>query len=553
MIKFLKSHIGEIIICLILGQAFATSNSYLSKTQATINLGRYVSDLKLTYSIKLFLIGLLYSIVFFLLAIAFRKLLVKSTKLNSKFENLYKSKYTLVILTIIILIFWAPILIGMFPGTLINDTWGELSQYYYSTFNDHHPVFDTVVLGGIIIGIAKSTFIQHWQRAFFVFVILQAIATAFSFAYTIYYSKKKLDINNKVLTITLLFYSLIPIFPLAVQTVGKDAMFSWIYVLFIVNFIEIVRTRGDSIKTPKGFLTTFILSMFCCLTKKVGVYILLASFVILLICEFKKLFKFLILLISSFVILMFVLWPIGLKMFKIAKGGEQEKYSLLFQQTTKYVIDHPDDIKESENKVLDKVLYSYEDISERYNPIDADNIKCFGQKGEDKDYIEYLGVWIAQGFRHPVSYIKATCSMLAGNFSTIKYKPLTDMSWHVQLNPLVMNENVTERYGIFEKTSNFISKAYDISHIGNILNYGFWATLAPAFIWITLFKFRKNKDKIKCLIPVVPMLFSIFLGLWLGPVSASYMEAMRYLYPIIYTVPLTLLWCMYTVKLNSEN
>lgn len=131
----------------------------------------------------------------------------------------------------------------MFPGTLINDTWSQLSQYYYENVANDHPFFDTFVMGFIIIGIAKSKYSVKWQMAFFIYVILQALITAFSFAYTIYYSKKKLNLNNKILTIILLLYCVIPIFPLAVQTISKDAIFSWAYVLFMINFIEIVRTK----------------------------------------------------------------------------------------------------------------------------------------------------------------------------------------------------------------------------------------------------------------------------------------------------------------------
>ena len=80
------------------------SNEYLYKEQY-----------KLNYNFEVFLKGLGLSLIFFILAILFRFLMKKLVNCNSKFEKLYSSKYSLIILTIIILVFWAPILIGMFP------------------------------------------------------------------------------------------------------------------------------------------------------------------------------------------------------------------------------------------------------------------------------------------------------------------------------------------------------------------------------------------------------------------------------------------------------
>lgn len=231
--SFLKQQnisILDFICCIILGLAVSLSNSYLK-------------TLKLNFTFGLFLKGIGFASIFLILAIFIRFLMVKLGNFEDKFEGFYSKKHSLFIITLIILIFWSPILLGMFPGTVINDSWSQLEQYYYQHFSDHHPIFDTIIIGSVILGISKSTIIPHWQRAFFIFVILQAILTAFSFACTICYSKKKLKLNNKILTIVLLFYCILPIFPLAVQTISKDAIFSWIYVLFMINFIEIIRTK----------------------------------------------------------------------------------------------------------------------------------------------------------------------------------------------------------------------------------------------------------------------------------------------------------------------
>ena len=255
-------------------------------------------------------------------------------------------------------------------------------------------------------------------------------------------------------------------------------------------------------------------------------------------------------IIASLVIFTFLIQPILFKKFDIKPGGKQEKYSMLFQQTARYVKEHPKDVTKEEEDILRRV-FNYDTLSESYNPINADLVKGYSQKGKDEDYIKYIKVWLKQGFKHPGSYIKATGAMLSGSFSLSKYKPLMDMSWHDQLNSSVIDEDSTIRIEGFKKTSEFISSLYDKLFIGKIFSYGFWVTLAPAFICITLIKYRKNSEKIKVLLVVVPLVLSIILGVWLAPVSASYGEGMRYVYPIIYTIPITILWCFYSIKKSS--
>ena len=441
-----------------------------------------------------------------------------------------------------------------FHGTLINDTWGEIEQYYNWGITDHHPFFDTLIIGFTICGIAKSTAVTHWQRAFFIFMILQAILTAISFAYTIYYSKKKLNLNNKILTVILAFYCLIPVFPLMVQTVSKDALFSWIYVLFLVNFIELVRTKGDYLKSVKGFICTFIISLLCILTKKVGLYVVLGSYIILLFFEIKRIKK-LGFIIIGLLLVSFVIEPKLFVKMNIIKGGKQEMFSLPFQMTANYVKTYPNDVKKDEEKVLEKVL-NYDTLAKDYNPVFADPIKGFVQKGEDKDYIDYIKVWIKQGLRHPDSYIKATGAMFSGIFSFEEYKPLTDMEHHTQLNPDIFDENAWIRSERFQKSSNFISKVYDnfynIKFIGKIFSWGFFTVLIPMFCFITLFKYRKNNNKIHSTLIIIPLVLSVLLGICLAPVNAANLEGKRYLYPIIYTLPMTIMWCFYCIKNNLE-
>ena len=62
----------------------------------------------------------------------------------------------------------------------------------------------------------------------------------------------------------------------------KDSLFSAVFILYFVAFIEIVRTKGAA--CSKRFLACYvILSGLCILTKKPGVYIFILSGFVLLV------------------------------------------------------------------------------------------------------------------------------------------------------------------------------------------------------------------------------------------------------------------------------
>lgn len=308
--------------------------------------------------------------------------------------------------------------------------------------------------------------------------------------------------------------------------------------------------NGQYLKTFKGFIWTLITSFLCLLTKKVGGYIVILSFIFLIIFEIKNVKK-LSLIVAALLVYLLVIEP---KLF--TPGGKQEKFSMFFQQTANYVKTYPEDVTENEKEILSKVLI-YDKLSTDYNPVNADYVKGFSQRGEDEDYNNYTKVWIKQGLRHPDAYIKAFGAMISGAFSFTEYKPLTNMEHHSQLVKDFIDEKVTVRSERFQKTSDFINKAYDkiydIKVIGKILSWGFWATLVPVFATITIFKYRRNDNKVHSIVVVIPLLLSIIVGLWFSPMITGSLEGIRYLYPVVYTIPLTILWCFYCVKNNKER
>lgn len=539
----------DYILCLLAAFEFTSASKYISCGQCKYDLE--------------FLLTLIATFAVFVLAIygfkwalnnVCKKIFINDNRF-SWFSKILEHRYGLVLIAGIMFLIWLPVLLFLYPGTLINDTWGEINQFIdFTTGNgnlfDHHPIFDTLVMGSIIVPVANLT--NNWQVAFFVYVIMQAIITCIVFSYTLHYVYNKLKIGSVCAFILFSVYCFLPIFPVSSQTVSKDALFSWMYVLFIVQYFELVRTDGEVLKQHSFIFKLIVLAILCCLSKKVGAYVILLSLFFALLFLRKCRRKLLIAICCTFAF-MFIFMPFIKSQLNVVAGGKQEMFSLPFQMSARYVVEHGDDITPEEYEILDAVL-GMEDLAQRYDPTNADPVKGYDQRAVAMYYIKYIGVWVKQGLRHPTSYWHATNAMISCWFSWEEFIPLMNMDWHGQLNPNNVPESATVRTGIAATTASayesFYHNLYNNSFLRTLFTYGFYASLMPLFC-VSLILQTLKKD-IKYWIVLVPMLLSILLGCWLAPVSIC-IEGRRYLYPIIYTLPITLTMCIVGYENSRQN
>jgi len=410
-----------------------------------------------------------------------------------KVYRLVESKYSLLLLMTVILLAWLPSLCALYPGTLINDSWGQLSQVIRLrdgtwAISAHHPVTDTAIMSLIILPVVRI--FGEWHYGFFVYTLLQAVCTSFSFSMSIVYMKKYFCQSNIVSMFFLLLYCLFPVFVASVQTISKDALAAWIYLLFVICLIEILRTEGAVLKTAKCFWLFLGVFILCGLTKKTNIYVILGTLAILA-CTQKKNRKPLISMISILFALYFIVLPVVRYTFTIRSSGPQEMLSLPFQQTAVYVIEYGDEVTEEEREVISKVL-EYDNLGMNYNPENADPIKGFSPRGEKSDYLKYLSVWAKQGIKHPNAYIKATLSHLAGWFSFHIYKPITTMDWHSQLDERFFPGETWMKPKRFSGALGMFDAVYEhlfrLPIVGKSLSYAAYTTLVPAFLLGTLLR-----------------------------------------------------------------
>lgn len=549
---------SDVFLSMILAFLFSASPYYIRKGVCPLNLEFFIACtfmflafLLLNVVIRAFLYG-----YFSLANQRFQK-----CRFSAKVQVFLDSRYIVFKIAGIIFLCWLPILLFLYPGTLINDTWGQLQQFigwikagdlFVKGFlDDHHPIFDTFFMGALIVPVAKLT--GNWHAAIFLYVMVQACMTSFSFSYSLLYLRKKLGLDEVCVLFLLSIYCIVPLYAASVQTVSKDALFSWIYVLFFVYFIEIVRTNGEALQDRNFFYKILLLSVFCALTKKVGMYVVIFSFVALWLAKLDNKRKIKTVIITI-IILMAGVMPLVRHILGAGSGGIQEMYSIPFQQTARYVKYYSKDVLPSEKAVLSKVLI-YNKLAKQYNPLSADPVKGYSKRGRTIEYIIYFKVWGAQLLRHPYTYVEAFQAMLSGWFSFSEYDPLMNMNWHNQLNKSLIPAWVPVRPEYAKKTADAVQNAYHaLYHApiwGFFLSYGLYAALLPAFALSTVLR-KWNGLHAKYYLVTVPVLLSLALGCWLAPVSIHF-EGRRYLYPLTYTAPLLLAWCMYIYQQELQK
>lgn len=549
---------------------------------------QYISSGSFRFSGRAVVEFVLYIIILLFLAAGGRRLLLMGGsgegsrgRILAFAENLLSRRMAVILIALLMFLFWLPVLIALYPGTAINDTWNQLYQFVYAFYSgrsggiggiqlrylgDHHPVAATLIMGVTMIPLASAT--GNLQIAFFIYVLLQAFITCLAFSYTLVYMYRTLKVGTGFTMVCFLIYSLLPLFPSSAQLISKDSLTAWIFVFFTVMFMEMVRTGGASLDSRSNYEVLILTVWAMCATKKVGIYVAVISllFVLPAIRRNRKKIE---LLIMGSILLFMVAWPWTMKFTGIVPGGRREMLSIPFQMTARYVKEHPDDITEEESEVIDKMLYM-ETLAERYDPVSADPVKGFAfyEIHNTSEYLDYIRVWFRQGCRHPGSYVNAFFAMESGWFSWTKYYPLLNMDWHSQLNTTVFSEASTVRppviKGLADDFQKMLDDLYENPLIRLIFTYAFYAALLPAFIIGTLFRKKRaadvsdeeQADAGKCTtlawVAAVPMFLSIALGCWLAPVSIHF-EGRRYLFPVVYTVVILLAWCRWWMKENSAS
>ena len=474
---------------------------------------------------------------------------IKDKIKNNKIIELF-NKHPFLFSFLVIIICYIPYMIAYYPAVLgydpanqIKEVMGLHTRYMDSvvlldpsvTITNFNPVLHTLLLGGCF---KLGYTIGSVNLGLFIYVLIQVLFVASTFAYTIYYMKKR-GVSNKLIFIVLAIYALVPAFPFYAINTNKDMIFSCLVLLYCIKLYDLIRYE----QSTNNYISLFIIILFTMLARNNGIITIMLSLPFVLIW-LKNKRKMVIICLIGLLACYFGYNKVLLPAFKISNTSVREVLSIPFQQTARLAKYHEEAFSDEDKKIIDKIL-TFDTLKERYREDLSDPVKNkFNIYTTNDDLIDYFGVWFKGLVNYPVVYLDATINNVYGYFYPetskwyIYYKYNTKLEeagfdYHY-VSSLKDMRNVLSSYG------NTFPKIPVIGLITNIAFTG-WVYL---FLLAALIVKKEYKY-----IPVVLPALSFLLVCIASPANTYF----RYALPYIMSLPVMLCLLYYVFQNKKDN
>lgn len=334
----------------------------------------------------------------------------------------YKS---VVLLALILLVCWLPYMILFYPGCANPDVQDQLGQFFHnetmcwtrkyvnlvdpqhSYWNNHHPVFHTLVLGSFAWFGKK---IGNISIGIFCLTLIQLILMAGIFAYIILYLKKW-NINKIVIGITFLFYAFWPLTPLTTMSLCKDTLFTICLLIATIMLFRLLMEPDIFFEKKRNMVLLILVFILQGLFRNNGLYLLLVAFPFVMALGKGARKKIAVCFLLPILFLGIFMPKVVFTAAKIAPGSEKEMLSVPLQQIARLLKEHENDVSKEDKKIIEETMcpgYNYRVLVQRYDPRSSDLVKSlYNIKETSEQRKEFLKVWTKYLFRYPSVYIQA--------------------------------------------------------------------------------------------------------------------------------------------------
>jgi hypothetical protein len=431
---------------------------------------------------------------------------------------------------------WMIYLIVFYPGSIPYDGYYQLNMYYgINPLSTHHPVFTTKLIG-FIVSLGEAV----WNINFgvFLFVLFQSIVCAAIYAYICSYVRI-LTKNRAIAYLSVLFFAITPMWGSFAQTLGKDTLY---YSLFALYFVLLVQFFLDPCKLlSKRGIVFFFVALLLVLFRKDAIFVVIPSLIAIFFAVSK--FK-----VTAILLLLCVL--IGNTAYntffvseevKNVTANPYEAYSVMLQQTARYVQEYGDEVTSEEQSVIDKVL-NYSTLADRYDPNCSDSVKDGANwSASDEEISDYIHVWFSMFWKHPGVYISATLNNSFGYlYPFYRYTGLTAYKFYIMGEPLntgALDIHYVGSTSLRNLLTEFVTLADQMPGLSIIMSCGSYGWLLLLAIVLAFMKGFKNT-----LVLVAPF-FSLLISI-ASPVNAY----VRYTMPLMAAAPAMIAFIIYLYK-----
>ena len=461
---------------------------------------------------------------------------------------------------------WLPVFLAYYPSVFAYDAEGQLYQVIAGDYSTHHPLLHTLFLGAFFrLGGRMGSYSAGMAVHSVVQMLL--MAGAFAGALTFLYEKQTARWTRILL---LLFYGLFPTNSVLAISTTKDVLFSALVLLYTVCFYRLVCDRNMQV-TWKERAVCILLGVLMLLFRNNAVYAFVVSVPILFfgmrkIKDDQESAKEDVLwdgrtagkeclYLSLGILLLFAVSAVSLKVLTHAQSGSpREMLSVPLQQMARvWVHEENGELMEDQSlrQEMEKYMPSEWGFSV-YNPHLADRVKNIAIIHDDPKGL--VKTWIRLGMEYPGVYIDAFLDNSVGLWFLLDdtHARVYGIGTETGFGYLSTDNRTMPAGCEIVEHSYLPGLRAMMEKIVSDNEYENWPVVkfvfAPALYWWLLYLYvvvvlyqRRYREALPAVFLVV-----YYLTLLLSPTVL-----IRYMYPLVVTVPV-ILSCLTSEK-KEEN
>lgn len=320
----------------------------------------------------------------------------------------------------VMLVSWIPCFLAYFPGIYSYDGEPQLIQYTTGQFDNHHPVFHTLIMGWCYdLGQwFKQIGIPIDGIAFYSVTQMLILAYALS-SVVVYLAKKK--VGKWYLMGTMVLFGIFPVTPVMAISTTKDTFFTAFFVLMMVKILELVNGKENW----KQQATIGICAVFCMLFRRNASYVFILMIIIFAIIVAINAIKAKKINFGLYE-RCFVVFAVAILTFNISEkaimsatdavqGESAEALSVPLMQIARAYKSNQDPVTDKYGEVL------FEYIPQlglnNYRPLISDGVKQqFNNELFAKDKMSFIKLYFQMFKDYPVDYAQAFLYMTKGDW-----------------------------------------------------------------------------------------------------------------------------------------
>lgn len=451
-----------------------------------------------------------------------------------------KRKYW-IIGTFVLFICWLPYLISNLPGAIYADAYSSIYQGLgLAGFHNHHPILYSMIVKvlldfGMLFGDINT------GLTFYTIVQMLIMATVLGYSLSWMYRHR---VSRVYIFLAGIAFAVYPLFPFYAVAMWKDTFFSLALLLYSLFILDVILSKGESVKRFWGAFHYVALSGFVICLRNNGIYIAIICTIILAVIFRKQLLNQLkLFLIGNLVIItisVIILFPV-MNYLKI-NSPFAESIGIPLQQVSRVVV-FDGNMSDEQAEIIEKII-PLERIKEVYTPCIVDRVKwdpSFNNEFLKEHKREFLTTWFNMFWNNKQLYIDAFLLETAGfwcpNFGGV------DRPAYLQIG--VWPAPYKDQLGIIQAdlfNEWFGFSFTEIARPKNPIPEATFVWLFLASLTLALCRNRKNS-----------MVYLPSILLWLTILIATPLAmSLRYIYVFVLMLPFLLVFPLLFKRQNSN-